>query len=113
MSTLAVGLALTTVSTLVQAGIWGRSAVIAAAVFGLLATLIQVVAGRLVRQKMDAAAVEFGTRWVAGVALRFVGVALIAVAVMADRTLFPPLPTALGFLAVLIPLLFLEMRLAR
>jgi hypothetical protein len=30
-----------------------------------------------------------------------------------DQTHFPPFPTALGFLGVLVPLLFLEVRLVR
>jgi hypothetical protein len=45
--------------------------------------------------------------------LRGLGVALVAVAVTLDRSLFPPLPTAFAFLGVLVPLLFLEVRLVR
>jgi hypothetical protein len=41
------------------------------------------------------------------------GVALVAILVTLDPTHFPPLPTALGFLGVLVPLLFLEVRLVR
>jgi hypothetical protein len=37
-------------------------------------------------------------------------VLLFLVAVLVDRRLFPPLPTALGYLGVVIPLLFLETR---
>ena len=42
-----------------------------------------------------------------------VGIVLMTVAVVAAPALFPALPTALGFLGVLVPLLFMEMRLAR
>jgi hypothetical protein len=37
----------------------------------------------------------------------------LLVAILLDRERFPPLPSAVGFLGVLIPLLFLEVRLAR
>jgi hypothetical protein len=40
-------------------------------------------------------------------------VALVAVVVALDQAHFPPLPTAFGFLGVLLPLLFLEVRLVR
>jgi hypothetical protein len=42
--------------------------------------------------------------------LRVGGVVVFLVAVLVDRELFPPVPTALGFLGVLIPLLFAELR---
>jgi hypothetical protein len=42
--------------------------------------------------------------------LRLGGVVLLMVAVVVRRDLFDPLPTALGFLGVLIPLLFFEAR---
>jgi hypothetical protein len=45
--------------------------------------------------------------------LRVAGIALMAAAIVAAPALFPALPTALGFLGVLVPLLFMEMRLAR
>ena len=38
---------------------------------------------------------------------------LVVVAIVVDRGRFPPLPTAFGFLGVLIPLLFLEVRFVR
>jgi hypothetical protein len=45
--------------------------------------------------------------------LRLAGVAALAAAIVIDRTVFPPLPSALGFLGVLVPLLFLEVRWVR
>jgi len=51
--------------------------------------------------------------WAAGFGLRLLGVALMTAAIVARRDLFPPLPTAFGFLGVTIPLLFMEIRLAR
>ncbi|HEX6643484.1 MAG TPA: hypothetical protein VF037_02345 [Gemmatimonadales bacterium] len=92
---------------------FGRPALLPGLAFGGLATVIQLVAGRLVRARLDAPIAEFGKRWAAGMALRLGGVVLVAVAAAAAPALFPPLPTAFGFLGVLIPLLFMEMRLAR
>jgi hypothetical protein len=46
-------------------------------------------------------------------ALRLAGVAAMAVATVVAPTQFPLLPTALGFLGVLVPLLFLEVYLIR
>jgi hypothetical protein len=55
----------------------------------------------------------FPPGWLWGTALRFGGVILLAVAVLLNRKLFPPLPAALGYLGVLIPLLVLELRRTR
>ncbi len=52
-------------------------------------------------------------RWGMGMGLRLLGVMLFAAAVLANRELFPPLPTAFGYLGVLLPLLFMEARLVR
>ena len=52
-------------------------------------------------------------RWAMGMGLRLGGIVLFVVAVVADRALFPPVPSAAGYLGVLIPLLFLEARLLR
>ena len=46
-----------------------------------------------------------------GVVLRMLGVLIIAVLVMRDPERFPVLPTALGYLGVILPLLYLETRL--
>lgn len=51
-------------------------------------------------------------RWAVGMGLRLAGVVLIPVAVLLNGELFPPLPVALGYLGVVIPLLFLETKLA-
>jgi hypothetical protein len=45
--------------------------------------------------------------------LRLGGVAVLAAAIVMNRSVFPPLPSALGFVGVLVPLLFLEVRLVR
>ncbi|MGQ0701554.1 MAG: hypothetical protein ACT4PM_00300, partial [Gemmatimonadales bacterium] len=56
---------------------------------------------------------RFLTRWGVGIGLRLLGVIALALAVGLDPARFPPLPVALGFLGVLLPLLALEARLVR
>jgi hypothetical protein len=107
---LAWGGALTAAVTVVLWLVWGRSGVVPGLLFGSLATTIQTIAVLVVRPYWDAPFEKFAWRWLLGIALRFLGVVAIVVAVMADRALFPPLPTALAYLGVLIPLLFTETR---
>jgi hypothetical protein len=92
---------------------WGSQAAFAAGVFGALATLIQLASIALIQPVRQGSIQRFITRWGAGMGLRFLGIVAIAVAAGLDRAHFPPLATALGFLAVLIPLLFFEVRLIR
>jgi hypothetical protein len=92
---------------------WGREALLPALVFGLVATAIQVVSVALVRPAFSGETVRLLKRWGLGMLLRGLGVVLVAVAVTLDQAHFPPLPTAFGFLGVLVPLLFLEVRLVR
>lgn len=105
------------VLTLVVTGLlvvaFGRPALVPGLVFGGLATLIQVVADRFVARRLEAPVGEFGRGYVAGMGLRLAGIVLMTVAIVTAPALFPPLPTAFGFLGVLVPLLFMEMRLAR
>lgn len=113
MKGLGLGMALTAlVSGLLVLG-WGRDALLPGVVFGLIATAIQVISVLLVRPVFGGETVRLLKRWGVGMLLRVLGVALVAGAVMLDRALFPPLPTAFGFLGVLVPLLFMEVRLVR
>ena len=109
----AAGVVLTAVVTGIFLFAWGRPALVPAIAFCLLATLIQVAADRLVARRLTAPVGAFGRGYVAGMGLRLAGIVLMAVAIIAAPALFPPLPTAFGFLGVLVPLLFMEMRLAR
>lgn len=111
--TLRIGALLTLVATAVLGAGFGTGAVLPAAGFGLLATLIQVGAGRAMHGVAALSFAEFLKRYGIGMGLRVTGVAALLVAIVARPEAFPPLPTALGFLGVLIPLLFLEARLAR
>jgi hypothetical protein len=111
--TLAWGLTLTAGVTALQALAWGRAAVLPGVTFGLLATGIQMLSARLMQ---DAARREFKVlvkRWGIGMGLRLGGIVAFAVAVGFRRDLFPPLPTAFGYLGVVVPLLFWEIRFLR
>ncbi len=84
---------------------------LAGGVFGAVATAIQVVAMGVVGPKIGQG--DFRgllLRWAAGTGLRVLGVVLVVVMATVDEGRFPPLPTALGYLAVLVPLLFFEVR---
>jgi len=113
MRVLGLGLLLTVLAGAVLWFLWGDAALVPAAVFGLLATGIQLAALWLVRPVLDAPFGDFVRRWLIGVGLRLLGVVLVFVAIAVDRVTFPPLPTALAFLGVVIPLLFTEIRYVR
>jgi len=105
----------------VMAGIawraWGEASAIAALIFGLIATAIQVGALAIMAPvrggKSSATLPRFMARWGVGMGLRMAGVIALAVLAAVDRTHFPAFPAALGFLGVLLPLLALEVRLVR
>lgn len=91
----------------------GPQAAVAAAVFGVVATVIQLGAFRLMKVVRGQPVERFIARWGAGMGLRFLGIVALALAAGLDSRHFPAIPTAAGFLGVLIPLLFLEVRLIR
>jgi hypothetical protein len=108
-----IGLAVTAGVTAALYLVWGPGAVLPGVVFGLLATVISVAAVELLKRGLHGTYAQTMARWAMGMALRLVGVLLFVVAVTWKRELFAPLPTAIGYLGVLIPLLFYEMRLLR
>ena len=91
----------------------GARAAMAAAVFAGVAVAIQLGALALVNPVRTAPVQRFLARWGAGMGLRLLGVVLIALAAGLDPAHFPAIPTAAGFLGVLLPLLFFEVRLIR
>ncbi len=107
------GIGLTALITVVLGLSWGRGAILPGLVFGALATAIEVVALARLRRTWH----ERGTGplkgFAEGMGLRLAGVVVLAAAIVMNRSVFPPLPSALGFVGVLIPLLFLEVRLVR
>ena len=105
------GLVLTAALAGLNGWLWGPGAARAAGGFGLMDTAIQLAATRLMRDLDQLPTGKFFARWAAGTGLRFAGAILLGVLALVNETLFPPLPAALGFLGVLMPLLALEIRL--
>ena len=93
----------------VAAVIGGRAAMIG----GVVALAAQVAAVALLRPAMDQPAERFMTRWLGGIAIRAIAVAVLVVYAATHRTRLEPLAASLGCLGVLLPLLFLETRFLR
>jgi len=108
-----LGLGLTAVVTGTLVLIFGREAIIPGLTFGGLATVIQLGAVLVVRPVIEGPTKDLMKRWGVGMGLRLLGVVLFLVAVLLSRDIFPPLPTAIAYLGVLVPLLFTEIRLIK
>ena len=109
MTRLKGGLYLSLAAALVGTLLAGWRGAVAAGTFGLVATAIQVLAGRKVTQQ-GASFREFARSWVGGMGLRMLGVVLVGVVIWLDSARFPALPAAMGYIGVLVPLLFYEAR---
>ena len=90
----------------VAGAVWGR----AGAIGGMVALAAQVAAVALLRPAMGAPTPRFLGRWLGGMAVRAVALAGLLAVSVARRDALPPLPASLGFLGVLLPLLFVETR---
>lgn len=110
---LGLGLALTALVTMSEWLIWGQVALVASVTFGLVATAIQLVAIRTLKPALAGPHSAWVKHFAVGMGLRLGGIVLFLGAVLADRTLFPPLPAAFGYLGVVVPLLFAERKLAQ
>jgi hypothetical protein len=77
-----------------------------AAIGGGVALVAQLWAVTLLRPKMRAPNPEFMARWLGGIGIRLLGVAIVLIV---SRTV----PALLGYVGVLLPLLFLETRFLR
>jgi hypothetical protein len=110
MTRLKGGLALSLAAALVGLLLAGWRGAVSAGTFGLLATAIQLLAARSMQGRADAPLREFARGWAGGMGLRMLGVVLVGVVIWLDSARFPALPAAMGFLGVLVPLLFLEAR---
>jgi hypothetical protein len=97
------------VALLLWVGWDGRTA-LAGGAFGLLATVIHVGAVAALKEVWDAPFRELARGWGIGMVLRLAGAVVWMAAVLLRGESFPPLPTAIGYLGVLIPLLFTEIR---
>ena len=102
---MAVGLGLIAAAV----GLGGR----AAGIGGGVALVAQVWAVALLRPKMGAPTPEFMSRWLGGMAIRFLALTALMVWSATHRAELPPLQAGGGFLGVLLPLLFSETRFLR
>ena len=102
-------LALGGVLVVVATWLGGRSAGIG----GAVALGAQLGAVALLRPAMRAAQPVFMARWLGGMGLRALALGLVLAIAATHRAELAPLPTSLGFLGVLLPLLFLETRFLR
>jgi len=91
----------------VEAGIMGLAA---ALVGGGIATTAQVAAVALLRPGMKAETPVFVRRWVSGIAIRVASALVVVGLAFATRAFLPSLWLAVGFLAVLLTLLYAETR---
>lgn len=98
----ALGIVLVTLAALVG----GRGAGIG----GGIAVLAQLGAVLLLRPAMDAPQQVFLARWYSGMGVRALVLGVLLAVSATHRTALPLLETMLGYLAVLLPLLFLETR---
>ena len=80
---------------------------------GLLAAAIHLAARWAERRWPAPERGVFGAGWMLGFLFRLGGVLFLGLGAGLRPDLFAPLPTALGFLGVLVPLLVTERRIAR
>lgn len=113
MRTVRLGLILTAVVSGIIGLVFGPGAILPAAAMGVVATAIQVAATAALRRGAGQPQAVFLKQYAIGMGLRMLGVTVMTVLIVVRPSLFDPLPTAFGFLGVLIPLLFLEARLTR
>jgi hypothetical protein len=108
-----LGLVLTALVSALLVWGFGQVALLPALLFGGVATAIQAAASILLRRAAGQPFERLLKAWGLGMGLRMLGVMLFLGAVVADRSIFPPLPTALAFVGVLIPLMFSDLRTIR
>jgi len=101
----ALGVALVAVAATIS----GKSA----AIGGGVAVVAQLWAVALLRPKMRAPNPQFMARWLGGIGIRFLAAGALLAWAATHRASLPPLPAVLGYLGVLLPLLFLETRFLR
>ena len=84
-----------------------------AGIGGAVALGAQLGAVALLRPAMRAAQPLFMARWLSGMGVRALALGLVLAVAATHRAALGPLPASLGFLGVLLPLLFLETRFLR
>jgi hypothetical protein len=81
-----------------------------AGIGGAAAVAAQLAAVALLRPAMDGPQPAFMARWLGGMGIRAVTLAAVLAVAATNGEELPLLATSLGFLGVLLPLLFLETR---
>lgn len=81
-----------------------------AAIGGAVALAAQLGAVALLRPAMEAPHRVFMARWLGGMGIRALSLGGLLAVAATHRAMLPLLATTLGFLGVLLPLLFLEIR---
>lgn len=79
----------------------------------MVALAAQVAAVALLRPAMRAPQPHFMARWLGGMGVRALALGAVLALAATHRDTLAPLPASLGFLGVLLPLLFLETRFLR
>ena len=86
---------------------------VAASVGGMVALVAQGGAVALLRPAMDGPQGPFFARWLGGMAIRALAIGTLLAYAATHRAGIEPLAASLGFLGVLLPLLFLETKFLR
>jgi hypothetical protein len=110
---LTAGLLLTIGVTGALAAGFGRETILPGVSFGLLATAIQLAATRWLEAARGKPFSELVKALGKGMGLRFAGVLVFLGAAVAAPRFYSPLPTALAYLGVLVPLLLSDLRTVR
>lgn len=91
----------------------GVAGLIPAALAGLLGLGLHALAAAWIRRALHGEFKHLAGAMAGGMGIRLLGAAIVVGAVMYDETVFLPGPTLFGYVAVLVPLLFMEIRLLR
>ena len=113
MKALGLGIALTALVTGVLVLSWGRDALLPGLIFGLIATAIQAISVALVRPVFHGETSRLLKRWGLRNAAPGPGRGAGGGRSHPGSDSLPAAADRLGFLGVLVPLLFLEVRLVR
>ena len=113
MRVLLAGIALTALVSGIMVAAIGKSAWVPGLTMGGAATAIELLSARWMVGGLASTTRAAMEGFVAGMGFRLLGVVLFAGLVLWNRAVFAPIPAGLGYLGVLIPLLFLETRFIR
>ncbi len=113
MKTVAIGAFLTVIVSGISVLVWGPEGLVGALSFGVLAVVIQVVAVSELKKACRGKFPEVLQKFGIGMGQRLTGVVVLGVVVSRWSEIFSPLPSATGFLGVLIPLLYMELKLVK